>query len=96
VLLAIGGWYARHRTPARPGLRTRAPAVVSATAPRPHTLSRRKVIQAMAILVALLFSKNVYSASLGSYYTFYLIDKFHLPVETAQLYLFAFLAGIVR
>jgi FSR family fosmidomycin resistance protein-like MFS transporter len=43
----------------------------------------------------LLFSKNVYSASLGSYYTFYLIEKFHLPVQTAQLYLFTFLAGIV-
>jgi hypothetical protein len=43
----------------------------------------------VAILVALLFSKNVYSASLGSYYTFYLIDKFHLPVQTAQFYLFA-------
>jgi FSR family fosmidomycin resistance protein-like MFS transporter len=37
----------------------------------------------------------VYSASLGSYFTFYLIDKFHLPVQTAQFYLFAFLAGIV-
>jgi len=62
---------------------------------RQHMLPRRKVIQAVAILVALLFSKNVYSASLGSYYTFYLIDKFHLPVEMAQFYLFAFLAGIV-
>jgi MFS transporter, FSR family, fosmidomycin resistance protein len=95
VLLLIGGWYARHRAPVRPGPRARVTAVVSATAPRPHTLSRRKVIQAVAILVALLFSKNVYSASLGSYYTFYLIDKFQLPVETAQLYLFAFLSGIV-
>jgi MFS transporter, FSR family, fosmidomycin resistance protein len=68
---------------------------VSATAPRQYALPRRKVIQAVVILVVLLFSKNVYSASLGSYYTFYLIDKFHLPVGTAQIYLFAFLAGIV-
>ncbi len=81
--------------PARPGPRTPAAAVVSATAPRQSTLPRRKVIQAVAILVALLFSKNVYSASLGSYYTFYLMDKFHLPVQTAQFYLFAFLVGIV-
>ena len=95
VLLLVGGWYARQRTPARRETRTPAAPVVSATAPRPRTLPRRKVIQAVAILVALLFSKNVYSASLGSYYTFYLIDKFHLPVETAQLYLFAFLVGIV-
>jgi FSR family fosmidomycin resistance protein-like MFS transporter len=93
VLLLVGAWYARNRTPARPG--PRPTAVVSATAPRQHTLPRAKVIQAVAILVALLFSKNVYSASLGSYYTFYLIDKFHLPIQTAQFYLVAFLAGIV-
>jgi FSR family fosmidomycin resistance protein-like MFS transporter len=95
VLLPVGGWYARHRTPGRRAPRPPAAAVVSATAPRQLALPRRKVIQAVAILVALLFSKNVYSASLGSYYTFYLIDKFHLPVGTAQIYLFAFLAGIV-
>jgi FSR family fosmidomycin resistance protein-like MFS transporter len=95
VLLLVGGWYARHRTPRRREPRPPAAAVVSATAPRQSALPRRKVIQAVAILVALLFSKNVYSASLGSYYTFYLIDKFHLPVGTAQIYLFAFLAGIV-
>jgi len=94
VLLQIGNWYAR-RTPARPGPRTPAVAVVSATAPRKSALPRRKVIQAVAILVALLFSKNVYSASLSSYYTFYLIDKFHLSIQTAQFYLVAFLVGIV-
>jgi len=95
VLLQVGSWYARHRTPARPGLRTPAAAVVSATAPRKSTLPRRKVIQAVAILVALLFSKNVYSASLSSYYTFYLIDTFNLSVQTSQFYLVAFLVGIV-
>jgi FSR family fosmidomycin resistance protein-like MFS transporter len=95
VLLVIGGWYTRNPAPARSGRRTPAAAVVSATAPSQYTLPRRKVIQAVVILVALLFSKNVYSASLGSYYTFYLIDKFHLPVDVAQFYLFAFLAGIV-
>jgi FSR family fosmidomycin resistance protein-like MFS transporter len=42
----------------------------------------------------LLFSKNVYSANLSSYYTLYLLDRFHL-VHTAQLCLFAFLVGIV-
>jgi FSR family fosmidomycin resistance protein-like MFS transporter len=62
---------------------------------RGTALPRRRVIQAVVILVALLFSKNVYSASLGSYYTLYLIEKFHLPVPTAQLYLFTFLVGIV-
>jgi FSR family fosmidomycin resistance protein-like MFS transporter len=95
VLLLVGGWYARHRPPVRREPRVPAAAAGSATAPSQYALPRRKVIQAVVILVALLFSKNVYSASLGSYYTFYLIDKFHLPVETAQLYLFAFLVGIV-
>ena len=92
VLLHVGAWYARNRAPARPAPRA---AVADATAPSQSTLPRRQVIQAVAILVALLFSKNVYSASLGSYYTFYLIEKFHLPVQTAQLYLFTFLGGIV-
>jgi FSR family fosmidomycin resistance protein-like MFS transporter len=88
VLLVVGGWYARPRPPARQGPRVRAAAAR-------QTLPRAKVIQAVAILVALLFSKNVYSASLSSYYTFYLMDRFHLPVQTAQLHLFAFLTGIV-
>ena len=95
VLMLVGGWYARHRPPVQRESRTPAPPVVSATAPRQYVLPRRKIVQAVAILVVLLFSKNVYSASLGSYYTFYLIDKFHLPIGTAQIYLFAFLAGIV-
>src|SRR5262245_22995956 len=84
VLLLVGGWYARHRAPAPSAPRRPTAAAVSATAPQPYALPRRKVIQAVAILVALLFSKNVYSASLGSYYTFYLIDKFHLSVALAQ------------
>src|SRR5207249_9813997 len=54
-----------------------------------------RVVMALGILVVLLFSKNVYSASLSSYYTLYLIDRFHLSVSSAQLYLFAFLVGIV-
>ena len=58
-------------------------------------LPRAKVGLAIAVLVALLFSKNVYSASLGSYYTFYLIDRFGLSVQVAQFFLFAYLAAIV-
>jgi FSR family fosmidomycin resistance protein-like MFS transporter len=52
VLLLVGGWYARNRTPARPGPRTPAAVVVSATTPRQRMLPRWKVIQAVAILVA--------------------------------------------
>src|SRR6202012_5814399 len=46
-----------------------------------------------AVLVALLFSKQLYVSSLSSYYIFYLIDKFHVSTQTAQLYLFIFLAA---
>jgi MFS transporter, FSR family, fosmidomycin resistance protein len=90
VLLQVGGWYARHRAAPRP----RGTAATAAPA-RAETLPRRKVVMAVIVLVALLFSKNVYSASLGSYFTLYLIDKFHIPVPMAQVYLFAFLVGIV-
>jgi MFS transporter, FSR family, fosmidomycin resistance protein len=88
VLVQVGGWYARH--PSR-ALSIKGVGRV----PREGALPRRQVVLAMAILIALLFSKNVYSASLGSYFTLYLIDKFHLSVQGAQLYLFAFLVGIV-
>jgi MFS transporter, FSR family, fosmidomycin resistance protein len=90
VLIQVGGWYARHRAPARPA---RGPRVADPA--RPAAPPQRRVVFTVAILVTLLFSKNVYSASLGSYYTLFLIDKFHLPVQTAQFYLFAFLVGIV-
>jgi FSR family fosmidomycin resistance protein-like MFS transporter len=57
-------------------------------------LPRRQVIAAIAVLVALVFSKYFYLASLSSYYTFYLIAKFHVSVESSQLHLFAFLAAV--
>jgi FSR family fosmidomycin resistance protein-like MFS transporter len=57
-------------------------------------LSRRKVLFAIGILVALLFSKNVYTSSLSSYYTFYLIHKFGLSVQDAQIHLFVFLGAV--
>jgi FSR family fosmidomycin resistance protein-like MFS transporter len=89
VLFQVGGWYARRRAAQKPAMRKAASA---AAAP---ALSRGRVAFAVAILVALLFSKNVYSASLGSYFTLYLMAKFGIDVATAQLYLFAFLVGIV-
>ena len=54
-------------------------------------LPRSKVVAAITILLVLIFSKFVYMASLSSYYTFYLIHKFGVSVQTAQLFLFAFL-----
>lgn len=58
------------------------------------SLPKSKVILAIGILLILVFSKYVYMASLTSYYTFYLINKFGVNIDDAQLYLFAFLFAI--
>ena len=57
-------------------------------------LPRRQVITAITVLIALIFSKYFYLAGLTSYYTFYLIAKFHVSVQSSQLHLFAFLAAV--
>jgi FSR family fosmidomycin resistance protein-like MFS transporter len=57
-------------------------------------LSPKKVGLSLAVLVALMFSKFFYLASMGSYYTFYLINKFHVSIQSAQMYLFAFLFAV--
>jgi FSR family fosmidomycin resistance protein-like MFS transporter len=54
-------------------------------------LAPRVVVRAMGVLLILVFSKYFYLASLGSYYTFYLMEKFHVAPQAAQLYLFVFL-----
>jgi MFS transporter, FSR family, fosmidomycin resistance protein len=89
VLLAnVGVWYARHPSMAE----RRGRRVVRIAAP--SVLPRRRVLLAVGVLVALLFSKNVYTASLSSYYTFYLIQKFHVSVANAQIHLFVFLGAV--
>ena len=86
VLFGVGNWYRKEHTGlARPGARQ--------SVERSH-LSRRKVAWSVAILLALVFSKSFYTASLNSYYTFYLISKFQVSVASAQIYLFAFLASV--
>jgi FSR family fosmidomycin resistance protein-like MFS transporter len=85
LLLGVGRWYAAHgmaRLRSRAGLG------------HASTLSRRRVAAAVAVLVALMLSKFVYSASITSYYTFYLIDRFDLSVRSAQLHLFLYLAAV--
>ena len=59
----------------------------------PDAPSSRRVMIALAVLVALLFSKQLYVSSLSSYYIFYLIDKFGVSTQAAQIYLFIFLAA---
>lgn len=81
ILLQVSRWYAAQH----------AAASKSITARAVSSLPRRKVIIGISVLLVLIFSKFVYTASLSSYYTFYLIEKFGLPVQSAQLYLFAFL-----
>jgi len=61
---------------------------------KPPDLSTARITGSIAILMALLFSKFVYLASLTSYYTFYLISKFQLSVESAQIHLFVFLGAV--
>jgi MFS transporter, FSR family, fosmidomycin resistance protein len=57
-------------------------------------LPRRTVGFSLAILIALIFSKYVYLASLTNYFTFYLISKFHVSVRTSQLHLFILLGAV--
>ncbi|MSO65550.1 MAG: MFS transporter [Alphaproteobacteria bacterium] len=67
-------------------------AVHESPAPR-STLSTGRVAFLLAILMVLLFSKNAYTASFTSFYTFYLIDKFGMSVQGSQLMLFLFLCS---
>src|SRR5262245_7754082 len=83
LLWRVGRWYAHA------GIRRAA-----ATVHEPHGLSERDVRRGVAILLILVFSKYVYLASLTSYFTFFLIHKFGISVQSAQLHLFGFLAGV--
>ncbi|MNK11374.1 Fosmidomycin resistance protein [compost metagenome] len=59
-----------------------------------HTFTKKRVAFSMGILLVLIFSKYFYMASMTSYYTFFLIDKFHVSVQESQVYLFAFLGAV--
>ena len=87
LLVRVGRWSAEHRP------RRANAAPMAGWEPRPG-LSRKRVIFALAVLVALIFSKYFYLASLSSYYTFYLISRFGLSVQSAQLHLFVFLGAV--
>src|ERR1700740_734618 len=66
---------------------------MAAAVTHPDAPSQRRVLIALAVLVMLLFSKQLYVSSLSSYYMFYLIDKFGVSTQAAQLYLFLFLVS---
>jgi FSR family fosmidomycin resistance protein-like MFS transporter len=86
VLLNVGHWYKAH------GLARLEPR--SSAGDRSSTAESKGVAGAIAILLALIFSKYFYMASLTSYYTFYLISRFQVSVQSAQLHLFAFLGSV--
>ncbi len=83
VLWNVGAWYRRRHV--RPAVRAKPRAVPAGS------VSPRRVAWSVAILLTLIFSKYFYLASITSYYSFYLIEKFHLSVQSAQFYLFYFL-----
>jgi FSR family fosmidomycin resistance protein-like MFS transporter len=85
VLWNVGAWYKSH------GLRRIAAAYHGLA---PSGMPRNRLMLAFAVLVILIFTKYLYLAGITSYYTFYLIHRFHVSVEVAQLHLFVFLAAI--
>jgi len=85
VLIKVGSWSKIHRLPAGKS-RTGHD--------HDQMLSGKKIALALGVLIALIFSKFFYLASLTSYYTFYLISKFHVSVQNAQIHLFIFLGAV--
>lgn len=82
IISKIAFWYRDHLL-----MRTAKSALVF----QPHHLSKKVVNRSIAILLIVIFSKFFYSACLSTYYTFYLIDKFHLSIKQAQFHMFIYL-----
>ncbi len=97
VLTRVGHWYkarllqAAHARATAPSTAASTSIVTRPTAP---SLPKRKIILALAILSALIFSKYIYLVSLTNYYTFYLISKFAISLQHAQICLFIFLFAV--
>ena len=87
VLLQTGSWYSKNLDRRR----TKNTGAAGETAP---PLPGSRVVLALGILLVLIFSKYFYMASMSSYYTFYLMDKFHVSVQNSQMLLFLFLFAV--
>ena len=85
ILSRVGFWYRDHLAARR---------LSGAPVSRRSPVGRNRVMAAIAILVALTFSKNFYMAAFASYYNFFLMDRFALSVQDAQLLLFLFLGAV--
>ncbi|WDR04296.1 MFS transporter [Devosia algicola] len=84
VLFGVGKWYVAHRA---------ANATRKVMAPL-QTLPRTVVIRTIIILMVLTISKHLYQTSIASFYTFYVIDRFAVSIQDAQILLFVFLGAI--
>lgn len=87
VLTYVGRWYRGYLAKLKENIKSQAKAVG-------HNLSKNRVVFSVIILLVLIFSKYFYMASLTSYFTFYLMQKFQVSVQTSQIYLFVFLFSV--
>lgn len=87
ILFKIAAWY-------KGQVALRAAGKTANIAEDRHHLSKQKVTSAVVILLLLIFSKYFYLVSMTNYFTFYMIEHFHVSIQQSQLYLFAFLAAV--
>lgn len=84
ILTVVGRWYQTNMV-----ARSRQMTVTT-----DNPIPKKTVVYSIIILLILIFSKYFYSASISSYYTFYMIEKFHVSVEQSQIYLFIYFAAV--
>lgn len=84
ILSHVAHWQ-RFHAPASPGGRS---------AQAEHGMRRGRVVQALVVIAVLMFTKFIYIAAFKNYFTFYLLSRFDVSMQTAQLYLFAYLAAV--
>src|SRR5690606_25579550 len=89
ALCYVGIWYKNQLQQERLEVKSHGDKIVKAPA-----LTQKQVFVSIAILLVLIFSKYFYMASLSSYFTFYLIEKFGVSIPQSQIYLFLFLAAV--
>ena len=87
ILSTIGKWYKGRLLVINSSKKQNIPVLSNG-------LSRKRIVLAVVVLLVLIFSKYFYMASLTSYFTFYLIERFQVSVQTSQLYLFVFLGSV--
>jgi len=86
LLSKVGQWYKNHLN-----IRAKNPVLKQAAS---TGLSKTKTILSLAVLMLLIFSKFFYLSSMGNFFTFFLIGKFHVSIQQSQLFLFVFLASV--